>query len=234
MADANPHVDADSPVKSGNSACGETSTGEESRTDSDVTVWLRALEAGDQDAAGLLWTYCYPRLLRHARHRLPERMRRVLDEEDVALSAFKSLCLRAAQGSFGEIQDRQELWRLLLCIATRKAQGYVRHETRQKRGGGKVCGESIFAPGDSSNGDAGIDQIPQGASVAETPEEFAQQCQDLFDALADEALQTIAMLRMEGYRVDEIAERVGCARRSVERRLNLIRTIWQAEGDSPT
>lgn len=221
-------ADANSPIGDANSPAGD------GPTDSEVTVWLRALKAGDQDAAGHLWTYCYPRLLRHARHRLPERMRRVLDEEDVALSAFKSLCLRAAQGSFAEIQGRDELWRLLLCMTTRKAQGYVRHETRQKRGGGKVCGESIFLTGDSSSGDAGIDQVPQGASAAETPEELARQCQDLFDALADETLQTIAMLRMEGYRVDEIAQRVGCARRSVERRLNLIRNIWQAEGDSST
>lgn len=37
------------------------------------------------------------------------------------------------------------------------------------------------------------------------------------------------MLRLEKYSVDEIAERIGCARRSVERRLNLIRSIWESE-----
>lgn len=246
MADAHlPHsgsspTDADSPVAAGGSSGSEKSTGKQEstgeprQTDSDVTVWLREVEAGDQDAAARLWAYCYPRLLRHARQRLPERMRRVLDEEDVALSAFKSLCLGAARGSFAEIGGRDELWRLLLCITSRKAQGYIRHENREKRGGGKVRGESIFLTGDSADGDAGIDQVPIGPPIAETPEDFARQCQDLFDSLADENLQTIAMLRMEGYRVDEIAERVGCARRSVERRLNLIRTIWLAEREPPT
>ena len=233
-------TDADSPVAAGGSSGNEQSTGNEESTGEsrqsgpDVTLWLRGLESGDQEAATRLWAYCYPRLLRHARHRLPERMRRVLDEEDVALSAFKSLCLGAARGSFAEIGGRDELWRLLLCITSRKAQGYVRHENREKRGGGKVRGESIFLTGDSADGDAGIDQVPIGPPVAETPEDFARHCQDLFDALDDENLQAIAMLRMEGYRVDEIAERVGCARRSVERRLSLIRTIWLAERDPPT
>lgn len=245
MADANPPtdmyppVDTNTPVDTDTTAASGDSSRERSRTDegrqadSDVTVWLRELEAGDQEAATRLWAYCYPRLLRHARHRLPQRMRRVLDEEDVALSAFKSLCSGAAHGSLRDVQGRDELWRLLLCITARKAQGYVRHETRQKRGGGKVRGESIFLVGDSADRDAGIDQVPHAAVVAETNEEFARQCEGLFDALGDETLQTIAMLRVEGYRVDEIAERVGCARRSVERRLNLIRTIWQAEIEPP-
>jgi DNA-binding CsgD family transcriptional regulator len=33
---------------------------------------------------------------------------------------------------------------------------------------------------------------------------------------------------MEGYTNDEIAERLGCARRTVARRLELIRKIWLA------
>lgn len=229
MADANPPADADSPIASGNSSHDRSSTVEPRQSDSDVTLWLRALESGDQEAAAQLWACCYPRLLRHARQRLPERLRRVLDEEDVALSAFKSLCLGAAQGSFAEIQGRDELWRMLLCITSRKAQGYIRHETRQKRGGGKVRGESIFLMGGGDrSSDGGLHQIPDEAQSPEMLAEFTGECEKLLDALEDETLQTIALLRMEGYSVQEIAERVGCAKRSVERRLNLIRTIWQS------
>ncbi|WP_231743943.1 ECF-type sigma factor [Stieleria neptunia] len=49
------------------------------------------------------------------------------------------------------------------------------------------------------------------------------------DQLDDSVLQTVALLRLEGDSVDEIAQRLGCAKRSVERRLNLIRTIWQSD-----
>jgi DNA-binding CsgD family transcriptional regulator len=34
---------------------------------------------------------------------------------------------------------------------------------------------------------------------------------------------------MEGYTNDEIADRLGCARRTVARRLDLIKKVWEAE-----
>ncbi len=157
----------------------------------------------------------------------------MLDEEDVALSAFKSFCIGAENGAFGEIKGRDELWKLLFCIAGRKASGYVRHQTRQKRGGGQVAGESIFITeaqasrvNDSSS--AGINQFADDSPSPVSMAQFASDCQVLFDMLDDEKLQTIAMLRIEGYSVGEIADRVGCARRTVERRLNLIRRIWNS------
>lgn len=160
-------------------------------------------------------------------------MRRVLDEEDVALSAFKSFCIGAGNGAFGEVKGRDELWKLLFCIAGRKASGYVRHQTRQKRGGGQVAGESIFnregqATGVSESTSAGINQFADDAPSPVSMAQFASDCQVLFDMLDDEKLQAIAMLRIEGYSVDEIADRIGCAKRSVERRLNLIRQIWKS------
>jgi DNA-directed RNA polymerase specialized sigma24 family protein len=72
------------------------------------------------------------------------------------------------------------------------------------------------------------------ASPPDAKAEFANECQQFLERLGDETLQTIALLRIEGYSVDEIATRVGCAKRPVERRLSLIRSIWTelaAEGD---
>ena len=159
----------------------------------------------------------------------------MLDEEDVALSAFKSFCVGAADGAFGHIHGRDELWRLLFCIAGRKAQGYIRHQTRQKRGGGQVAGESVFRPGgqagEGESVDFGIEQVADHAENPVTAAQFINDCQVLFDMLDDEKLQLIAMLRIEGYNVGEIADRVGCAKRSVERRLNLIRQIWMSALD---
>ena len=113
-------------------------------TDEAVTRWVESLEHGDEQAAARLWEYCFPRLLRYADKRLPQHLRRVLDEEDVALSAFKSFCMGAARGAFPDMHGRDELWRLLMCITSRKAQARMRHELREKRGSGKVGGESIF------------------------------------------------------------------------------------------
>ena len=37
--------------------------------------------------------------------------------------------------------------------------------------------------------------------------------------------------RVEGYTNDEIASKLGCTRRTVQRRLNLIRDLWQRDAD---
>ncbi|MEM9828671.1 MAG: ECF-type sigma factor [Planctomycetota bacterium] len=200
--------------------------------DDDLTRLIRRVEAGDPEASSDLWAECFPRLLAYCRRRLPDHMRRVLDEEDVALSAFKSFCLGAQRDALGEIHGRDELWKLLYCIAARKAHGYVRQQTRQKRGGGNVSGESVFMKAGQTDL-PGIENVADNAADPITIAQLAQDCEALFDQLDDEMLQTIALLRMEGYSVAEIAERIGCAKRSVERRLNLIRSIWKASVDSP-
>ena len=53
--------------------------------DEPVTCWLRQLEAGDEDAARLLWQRYYRELVELARARFGTTPRRVADEEDVAL-----------------------------------------------------------------------------------------------------------------------------------------------------
>ena len=58
--------------------------------DEGVTRWLRELEAGDQDAARLLWQRYYRELVELARARLGQTPRRIADEEDIALSVNDS------------------------------------------------------------------------------------------------------------------------------------------------
>jgi len=120
---------------------------------------------------------------------------------------------------------------LLYCIAGRKAGAYVRYQQAVKRGGGNVQGESAFLDQASKyeTADSAARRIDQVADDNPSPlsiESFLRDCEELFEKLDTDELRTIAILRIEGYSVDEIASRIGCAKRSVERRLNLIRQIW--------
>src|SRR4051794_22068524 len=103
-----------------------------------ITVWIRALKSGDRAAARPLWEAYFRRLVALARARLHATSRRVADEEDVALSAFDSLIRRAEAGRFPEMEDRDDLWRLLVVLTVRKAIDHARREGRQVRGGGRV------------------------------------------------------------------------------------------------
>jgi DNA-directed RNA polymerase specialized sigma24 family protein len=181
-----------------------------------VTVWLGRLQAGESSAAGALWETYFHRLVGLARQRLGAAPRRAADEEDVALSAFDSFCRNAEAGRFPDLADRHSLWRLLAAFTLRKAAHHVRDAGRLKRGG---C---AGADGDL---EAALGREPDPALAAEMTEE----CERLLAALGDADLRRVALLRMDGYSVEEVAERVGCAPRSVKRKLQLIRGIWERE-----
>src|SRR5215467_3506162 len=101
-----------------------------------ISRCVEALKRGDRDAAQVLWGRYFHRLTDLARARLRALPRRATDEEDVALSAFDSVCRRAEEGRFPKLDDRDDLWRLLVVITMRKAIGVSQRERRPRRGGG--------------------------------------------------------------------------------------------------
>ena len=64
-----------------------------------VTQWISALKEGDQLAAQGLWEAYFRRLVGLAHARLRDAPRRIADEEDVALSAFRQLLSWCSGGS---------------------------------------------------------------------------------------------------------------------------------------
>ena len=58
---------------------------------------------------------------------------------------------------------------------------------------------------------------------------MAEEYGRLLDRLDSPELRTVAMRKVEGYGNDEIAAQLGCGLRTVERRLRLIRSIWEQE-----
>jgi DNA-directed RNA polymerase specialized sigma24 family protein len=196
-----------------------------SEAESDVSAWLEALKAGEPASAQKLWDCYFRKLVFLAAERLPRRARRAADQEDVALSAFNSFCAGVERGRFPQLNDREDLWRLLVVITARKARAVVRRETRPKRGGGKVRGESAFADAGDSNA-YGLEQAAETEPTPDFAVQVAEECQVLLDDLGDEGLRQIALLKMEGYTRQEIAEKTGRSVRSIARRLELIRDIW--------
>src|SRR5205807_7762437 len=125
-----------------------------------VTHWLAGRRTGEPAAAQQMWQAYFHRLVGLARKKLRAVPRRAADEEDVALSAFDSFCRGAEQGRFPQLDDRLDLWQLLVLITARKAFDLAQHERRQKRGGGAVLDEAALpCHADSSAQPAGLEQI---------------------------------------------------------------------------
>jgi DNA-directed RNA polymerase specialized sigma24 family protein len=193
-----------------------------------VTIWIDALRAGDQEAARQLWRRYFESLVRLARSKLQSQARRAADEEDVALSALDSFYGGMARGRFPDLADRDDLWRLLVTITARKASDQNRWESQQKRGGGRVLRESDLVAGS----DPEADRLAQVIGAEPSPEFVvlvADECARRLQGLPDESLRQVALLKMEGYRNEEIATRLGCGRRTVARKLEVIRNAWLEE-----
>ncbi|HEY7154948.1 MAG TPA: ECF-type sigma factor [Gemmataceae bacterium] len=196
-----------------------------------VTQWIYQLKEGDRAAVQKLWEDYFPRLVRQAQLWLRRTSVKVVDAEDIALSAFKSFCLRAEQGCFPKLFDRGDLWQLLVVIAFRKACNQVKHEARRQPLNGRVQHASALS---AANGeDAGtiftrlISSEPDPKFAAQTAEEYRR----LLARLDDEQLRHIAEMKMAGYTNAEIGQRLKPPRAvvTIERKLARIRRIWEEE-----
>jgi RNA polymerase sigma factor (sigma-70 family) len=185
-----------------------------------ITAWLGQLAEGDRLAAERLWQRYFHRLVELARRKLHDAPRRVADEEDVALSAFDSFCRAAEQGRFPDLADRDSLWAVLMTITARKAFHLIRDQQRHKRGG-------PAGPTSAVDWSEVLAREP-GPDLAA---ELAEQSQRLLDALPDPGLRSVAVWKMEGYSVEEMASRLRCSPRSIKRKTQLVREIWQKEID---
>jgi DNA-directed RNA polymerase specialized sigma24 family protein len=134
------------------------------------------------------------------------------DEEDVALSAFNSFCVRAAEGKFPVLEDRDDLWKILATITVRKASRLARRERRRQ-------GADVEAMEDFSDHGPG----PELAVISK------QELRRLFDLLEDEQLRLVAYCKLEGETNSQIAEKIGKSVPTVERKLRAIRQLWSAE-----
>jgi len=200
-----------------------------SHSDDSVSQWIDGLKAGDEAAAASLWQRYYRRLVGLARKKLGDSPRRVADEDDVVLSAFRSFCQRAQEDRFPDLRDRDDLWHLIVHITERKAYDQLEGQSRQKRGAGLVAGESAFADLQASSPGAGINEVAGPEPTAEFTAQMVEAVDRLFDQLADGELRQIALHKLEGYTNEEIAGKIGRSLPTVERRLRLIRERWQRE-----
>src|SRR5262245_32460227 len=185
-------------------------------TEGSVTRWFGELRVGDAAAAQRLWERFFGRLVGLARKKLGDRPKAAADEEDVALSAVDRFCRNAEQGRFPELCDRESLWRLLMVITLRKASHLIRDEGRLKRGGDA----SMVS---MSGGEPTLEQVlsrePDPALAAQITEEYER----LLASLGDKELTKVALWKLEGFSVDEMAAKLACAPGSVKRTLQLIR-----------
>lgn len=195
--------------------------------DHSVTHWIGELRAGNREAVQQLWEHYFQRLVSLARKRLGDMPRLAIDGEDVALSAFHSFFTGVEAGRFPRMDDRDNLWRVLVTLTVRKAARVVRDEHSLKRGGGQTFREATaFLSDDSAS--PSLDNLISTEPSPEFAALVADEYRRMMGLLPDEDLKSVALQKTEGYTTQEIATRMGRSLATIERKLRVIRTLWEA------
>jgi len=196
-----------------------------------VSLWIEQLSAADPQAAHRLWEHFCRRLMSFARSRLKAETRRVYDEEDAALSAFRSLCRGIEAQRFPEISDRDNLWALLVVIASRKIINRNRYDAQQRRSGDRTINDSVLQ--NASEFCSPLHNVPAREPTPELAAEVADLSQYLLQLLPETDLQRLVLLKLEGHTNEEAAELMSVTRRTVQRKLERIRRHWLESSELP-
>lgn len=185
-----------------------------------VAEWIERVRSGDESAAEQLWDHCFLRVVAFARRKMTGGPPSLADEEDIALSAMKSLCVGLRAGRFDGLVNDDSLWRLLLVIAARKVSDQVQYSTRMKRNVNRL--DSVRGAG----ADTPLWSLLCSRPTPDAEAEIAEQLGQLLQTLEREDLKRVAILKMDGHTNDEIARKMNRGLSTIERKLRTIRSIW--------
>lgn len=190
-----------------------------------VTNWVNALKVGEAEAAQKLWERYFQKLINQAEVRIKKCPQGSLEAEDIAVSVFESLWRGSQEGRFEKLQNRDELWWLLLALTRRKVASHVRTETALKRGGNSTPKSFSDDENTSYTFDLIVSDEPTPEYLAILQEEYDK----LLEILRDDQLREIAVLRLEGYTLREIGTHLDISVPTVTRKIRLIRAAWGRE-----
>ncbi len=202
-------------------------TDESSASGHSVSDWIVSLKRNTATASTNIWHRYVDQLVREADRRLKSMPRRSLDADDIAQEAFAAFFRGVAENRFSKLDDRADLWSLLVMLAERRAMDHMRREFSHGRGENRVRGDSVMEPGGNHTGSVGFDNLEGPPVTPESAEALLTLIQRSFPELADEELQRIALDRASNYSVAEIAQRHRLSQRTTERKLELICQILQ-------
>lgn len=182
-------------------------------TTQSITRLMRAVQAGQSTAVSRLLETYFNRLVQLARKRLEGLPGMATYDEDVALHSFHSVCQRMRDPTRPlQLSGRDDLWRLLATRTISRAIDLIRRHR----------------PGEIP-GDHDVEQLLNREPTPEEAAEMADECQRLLDLLGEPELRRIALWKVEGRTNEEIAVRLDCVTRTVERKVSRIRLLWKHE-----
>ena len=191
------------------------------RLDESMSLVVRAVKLGDEDAVRHIWERYFPEIVRLAGQRMTNERNGLADGEDVAISAMESFFRAARKGRFPDLKDKDGIWRLLSTMTRRKVIDLIRKNRRQP-----TVSESGIMGGEYEGGHfdlvAAVDPTPEMVTA------LADEVQHLLDVLPPK-YHPVALAKLECLTQEEIAQECVVHLSTVERHLRIIRKRWKRE-----
>jgi len=185
-----------------------------------VSNWLKELKTGDQNAVEAIWNRYYQRVVEFAIRKMKINPDRAIDGEDIAQLTMHRFCLNATSGNYPDLDDRQQLWDLLVVYTLNRIRKHLRECNRTKRSG---MHRVVFEFKRS--------QVLQDLRSPEAPTIMADMVQSWLDRLDREdpsgQLKQIAIWSMEDISGSEIARIMKKRKSAILQQIRLIRLLWE-------
>lgn len=182
---------------------------------------VRRFQAGEQDAATVLYKRYAHRLQRLAERNTASDLAARFDAEDVVQSVFRTFFRRVQIGHY-DLPEGEELWRLLLVISLNKIRSLAVHHRARKRSVSLTVAadpQAMSRLAEASSGDLALNSLRLVID-------------EMLGGLS-ETQQQIVLLRIDGCQVEDIAARTGRSKRTVERVLQTFRQCLREFIDEP-
>ena len=204
--------------------------------DNSMTAWLAKLGGGDECAHQAIWERYFVRMVQLAQRRLGDlppaavwgQTRRT--SRSSALSQFRAGSEEGAVSEVGRpgrpLEGARDNYRPQGGQPTPSApdaKTWCRKRLRRNQFAGAAATGTVRP----SIWISSWDRIPTPESAVMIAETMAE----LMKLLSDDTLRSVASQKLEGYTNDQIAERLQCTTRRIERKLNVIRRLWAGARD---
>jgi hypothetical protein len=185
-----------------------------------VSHWLKELKTGDSLAVEAIWHRYYQRVVELASRKMKVNPDRAVDGEDIAQLAMHRFCTNATLGCYPNLDDREQLWDLLVVFTLNRIRKHLRACNRLKRSG---LHTQVFEFSQL--------EVLKDLQTPEAPTIMADMVNAWLERLDQEdpsgQLKQIAIWSMDGISGSDIARILKKRKSFVLHQIRLIRLLWE-------
>ena len=185
-----------------------------------ISQWVLRLKSGNPTATQAIWDRFYPKLVEAANKRLIKNPDPATSGEDIAQSSFRNVCLGVLEGKYPQLENRDDLWKLLLVSMINRVRSHYRSINAQKR---------------AVSLEESIDSIDDELLVQFKSPAAQSELDDLIDFLLNKLdqedpsgqLRQIAVLYLNEHSASDIAKIIHRRKTNILHKVQLIRALWE-------